>query len=505
MSDQTIIYFKSTFHTNKQKAYLFLFLSFTPLISWAQFFDFNSDCSTAYNHIVSLRLEQGRHLLQIEKGRQSENLIPIYLESYIDFLTLFTSSDEEKFKILKENKDIRLSVISTGDKNSPFFLYTQAEIYLQWGIIKLTFREFFSAFLDLRRAYKLLEENINKHPDFKPNYKSLGLLKSLLGVIPSKYEWGIRLFGMQGNLKEGMTMLQTLLNRKEEYFFRDELIIVYASLLFHLEGKSQEAWEILVKARFPVEGNLLSYYTTAKIALYSKQNNLAIQILTSAPGGRDYIDFPLMEYYLGIAWLNQLDTQAIVHFKNFIETNQGKNLTKSAYQKIAWAYLIQHNLDQYAIQLNKAKENGSNVMEADLLADQESKASSPPDIYLLKARLLFDGGYLPDAWALLENKVPEDYALFERQLELVYRKGRILDDLKKEDEAINYYKQTIEMGQDAPYYYAANAALNLAYIYESNGNIDQAKFYYSKCMNMNNHSYKLSLNQKAKAGLQKLE
>ena len=64
----------------------------------AQTFDFNSRCQQAYEHIFSLRLEQGKRLLEEEKQEDTDNLIPLLLENYIDFFTVFITEEEAEIR-----------------------------------------------------------------------------------------------------------------------------------------------------------------------------------------------------------------------------------------------------------------------------------------------------------------------------------------------------------------------------------------------------------------------
>jgi tetratricopeptide (TPR) repeat protein len=90
------------------------------------------------------------------------------------------------------------------------------------------------------------------------------------------------------------------------------------------------------------------------------------------------------------------------------------------------------------------------------------------------------------------------------QLEYLYRIGRVYHESGKTSEAIRFYKLTIDKGEDKPWYFAANAALQLGLIYENLKNKDIARIYYQKSLSMNPIEYKNSIAQKAQAGLSRL-
>jgi hypothetical protein len=123
--------------------------------------------------------------------------------------------------------------LSEGDRNSPYYLYTQASINLQWAFIKIKFEDYFSAVWDVKKAYSLLKENKEKFPQFAPNDKDLALLNTIFGAIPDKYSFGAKLLGLKGNIDEGLSDLGNLL-KDPKMLFREEASIMYTMLLVTL-------------------------------------------------------------------------------------------------------------------------------------------------------------------------------------------------------------------------------------------------------------------------------
>ena len=69
------------------------------------------------------------------------------------------------------------------------------------------------------------------------------------------------------------------------------------------------------------------------------------------------------------------------------------------------------------------------------------------------------------------------------------------------DDAIRNYLIAIRLGQYRKEHYAARAALQIGQIYESHGQKALAITYYQKCLDMGEHDYKDSLDQRAKSGI----
>src|SRR5260221_2778453 len=110
----------------------FLFLTFwsvpSGLAQVPDRFDFNTDCRKAYEEIISLRLSSGKRILESEKKSDPTNLVPYFLENYIDFFTLYFNEDPSEYRRRKPNIDLRLAMMKKGDPSSPFYLFTRSVI-----------------------------------------------------------------------------------------------------------------------------------------------------------------------------------------------------------------------------------------------------------------------------------------------------------------------------------------------------------------------------------------
>ena len=104
---------------------------------------------------------------------------------------------------------------------------------------------------------------------------------------------------------------------------------------------------------------------------------------------------------------------------------------------------------------------------------------------------------------ILQGKSGSDFSLPEEKVELAYRLARIYDELSEEANAIQAYLTTIKTGEKLKEYYAARAAIQLGNIYEKKGDKNTAMAYYQRCRDMGDHDYKDSLDQKAKAGIER--
>jgi tetratricopeptide (TPR) repeat protein len=246
----------------------------------------------------------------------------------------------------------------------------------------------------------------------------------------------------------------------------------------------------------------LLIYAFATIYSRAGENDKAIKLLTDCPRTADRYPFHYLNYMLGIAKLNRLDADACYPLLNFLGNFKGKNYIRSAYMHLAWYYLNQNKPLQYSIYLERIKLRGNDQVDNDREALKFTNKNIKPDLPLLRARLLSDGGYYARAIHELEGYKTSDNKC---SLEYTYRLGRIYHNWGKVDEAIPYYKETIQNGDKLPYYFAANASLQLGIIYEKRNDFAEAKLYYSKVLDMDFDEYQFSISNKAQAGLNRIK
>src|SRR5579872_5542093 len=140
---------------------------FFPFLSFGQkHFDFNSNCQQAYRAIVQLKLETGSSLLEAEKKRDPNNLIPVFLENYIDFFILFFNEDPSEYQAWQDRLDQRIGLMNEGPDSSPFSLYTRSVIHFQWAAIKIKFGHNWEAGWEFRRSFLQSRECEKKFPSF---------------------------------------------------------------------------------------------------------------------------------------------------------------------------------------------------------------------------------------------------------------------------------------------------------------------------------------------------
>ena len=169
---------------------------------------------------------------------------------------------------------------------------------------------------------------------------------------------------------------------------------------------------------------------------------------------------------------------------------------------MSWIALLNNDTGAYNAAIAQIRSAGSTYHDKDKQAMNEVAAGAP-SAELLKARLLFDGGYYSGALAELSDVQAATFKKEKDKVEFYYRMGRIYDALGKDETALQYYQRTVNAGKDLKYYYAATAALNMGKIYSGRNNA-KARICFSMACNMKNHEYENSIEAQAKEGLRAL-
>lgn len=471
-------------------------------------FSFGADARGIYQAALDLRFGEAETALQSMKQQSPDNLVVPLLENYLEVLRILADDDEAAYRRLSPGMDKKLWKISRGDPQSPWFRYTQAEIRLQWAALKVRFGDYLSAASEVKQGYELLLDNQNRFPDFKPNLKGLGLVHTIAGNIPDEYQWAVRvLTGVRGSVAQGLGELESLLKYAEsnDYPFENEATVIYAALQLHINGREDLGMSAMQRPSLATGSSALFAYARAQACLRSGRTDEAIAVLQGSPRGGKYHPFPYTDYLYGTARLYRLDlTEAETALARFVHTFRGKTALKTVWQKMAWVSLLNGDQQGYYQRMWMVKQTGAARSDADKAAAREADSGEMPDVRLLRARILFDGGYYEKAYQFLKNREAEFAYQPRVQLEYLYRMGRIAHKLGKNAEARQFYEQTIRQGEQQPWYFACNAALQTGYLLEEKNDRENARLYYRKCLNMKPKEYASGLHAKAKARLNRL-
>ena len=468
-------------------------------------FEITPDVEEAYTYAMSLRKSKALEKIKEIKTTDPNNLMVLHVENYIDFFDIFINEDKTEFDKLERNKNLRLEQIEDANVKSPYNRFVRAEITLQWALARMKFNERFTAASEIYSAYNLLEKNVAQYPDFLLNRKSLSILHALAESLPGIVR---KVFGVDGSIQQGTAEINSLteLNRDQASVFYDEISTIYAYILSFQNNNKKDAWAFIKGREMDVEHNPLSCFVVSSMAQKNGHNDKVIEVISSRPQGSEYENFYYLDFLLGKSKLYRLEKGADEHIKYFIDQFKGQHFIKEAYQKLAWYELVMNNdFLAYKKYMHFCIDEGNDLVDEDKQAKREAKKKLIPNPELLKARLLYDGGYYQRAYMILITKSH----LFQEEgpeyLEFNYRLARISQALGNLTDAIQYYGYVINIGGRSKSYYACNSALQIGLIFESQKEYKKAKQYLKKCLKMKPDEYKTGLHQKANSALERVE
>ncbi len=467
-------------------------------------YDFNATCQQAYQEITKLRLNNGIELLHIAKSQNPDNLIPYMLDGYIDFFVLFFNEDPDEFNRRKENFSNRQDLYDSGPRNTPFYRYCKALNLLQRACVRIKFGERFGAVFDFKKGYSLIKDNLKSYPGFLPNNLVFGPLQVAMGTVPDGYKIYTSLFGMKGSIKEGMKLMRNFLNSNDPLArqFFNEAVFYYSYLSFYIENKPDEVMKFIREKKLDMVNNHLFAYLGANLGINSKNAVFAKEVMLKRNQSSEYLQTPVWDLEMAYTRLNHLElAAAATSFNQFLQNFKGRFYVKDALLKLSWCYYLQGDSIKAEMTRQQVIKQGATDSDADKKALRDARSGIWPNKTLLKARLLSDGGYNTEALDMLAAKSKDDFNTPADKLEYVYRMGRIYDDLGNDNDAIQFYANAMQMGKGMREYYAARASLQIGYIYEKRGQKALAISYFQKCIDMPDHEYKDSLDQRAKSGI----
>jgi len=331
----------------------------------------------------------------------------------------------------------------------------------------------------------------------------------MIGLVPDKYGWMLKLISMKGSVEQGKMEIYKVLDNSagnSPYaYLHNEALFYLGFIELNLSPDRKATDKLLTYLNRTDNNNLLMDFLKIDIHIRYGQNDKALKQLNALPQSAGYFPFYYLHYLKGECYLKKLETDsATTYYRYFLFHFKGLNYVKDAWRKRAWAALMQNNKEVYRQLMDSVKVYGVAEVGADKEALKEAGSGIVPNTNLLSARLLFDGGYYSRAKTILDT-MNIKHLSGEQQTERVYRYARIAHRQNNIPVAKKKYRQTIVMGSFFPRYFAANAALKLGQIYETEDSLTLAEKFYKKCLSLNFDEYRNSIRGKAKEALSRIQ
>lgn len=229
--------------------FLFLFILMAQLSFCQQaHFSWSGKAKACLNSIYNLELDQANTQIEAIKSQDPNNLVYHLLANYVDFLYLSIQEDRSYLDDKLPLKNERIDALEALPDSNPYKAYAQAEIMVQWAMVRIRFEEYFQPLLDLNKALKKLKKIDEAFPYFMPAKKTLGTLYVGIGSIPPTYQSIIGVISaFDGDIDTGFDLVQTAYQHgkdRTDYLFHRETGIILAYLTLYIKKDRQQAWEL---------------------------------------------------------------------------------------------------------------------------------------------------------------------------------------------------------------------------------------------------------------------
>ncbi|MEO6694407.1 MAG: tetratricopeptide repeat protein [Ignavibacteria bacterium] len=165
--------------------------------------------------IYNLRFNDAEIKFKNLQRQDPNGLEGYFYESLLYFYKSLPSRDEvmfEKYLQLSDILIVRAENILDKNENDFDALYYKGLSHSYRSLLMLSLnKSLLKAASNGNDGYRILSMLIEKKPDYYDAYMGLGLYKIAIGFVPEKFQWLLTLIGFNGNIQEGVRLLETSL------------------------------------------------------------------------------------------------------------------------------------------------------------------------------------------------------------------------------------------------------------------------------------------------------
>ncbi len=482
------------------KIILFLFV-FVGLKLHAQF-NYNEQVKALHYSVLQLNINSD----QISSQFKEENGMIYWLQAYSEFVNLHFGNSSYSVPSNIENNDIYISKIKKLDKDSPFYNFCLADIYLFSAYTYLKEESYFSAASCLIRAQRYIEKNEKNNPDFYLAKRHKLIQLAIEFWVNNKVAiWN---YNEPDNIQKEFNFLlvdATDGTNIDSVLDKEAKLLggVLSQVLFS-NINSKNKFVCKLGSDWALSGPLetLLYIKSLQKSDATKKKN----ILSRADELKLNNNCNKLNLLMGNMYLNELNDSAEYYLNLFCNNQLNGDEVLFAKLKLSWHYFIIDDSYRFNKTRDEIKSFTQTKTESDKQALYEISNIEHWDKDILKGRLLFDGGNYEKALAiLLANKSKIKTYSKPEKLEFSYRLARVYDEMGEKQKALVFYNMVIGSHLDNEYYYPAYAAYYSGVIYEQQLNYNMAITYFRYCSQLNSPIYSGSVHRKAANGIKRCE
>jgi hypothetical protein len=486
-----------------RKLFFILFIFLVSLQSLHAEYKVTEKCTLAWEALFNLDFITAHQLVRDELKENPANYYAYYVDQQIDAYFMMINAARSDYEHFEEQYKKRREIMDGKSTDSPYYAMCEAEMQLQMGIFNVFFGDRLSGIRRAYSAYKKFYSAQKANPDFIYNRKMIGMFNIALSNLPPFAAWAAGAFGVKGDYDTGFSIMFQYLDDVKNIKGLNTEAALYITLGYKLNKEPEKAYQFLES----VDSNIIDYrllkYFHGNTAWASGNNARAIDLFSKFNPDELEIEFLPYNYMMGKIQMRSLDKQAEANLLTFLRKTKKEAYIKEINYYLALYYLMNGNLESFQKYKEIAADKGDDVTERDRETMYDCHLDYVPNPTLVKCRLLMDGGYYDRFNQTIKNFQFSEASQLPYKLEYYLLMGRFYEAKNKDQQAVDDFKKVIDLGSDADYYFASEAALRLGEYYEK---IDkaQAKSYYEISLDLYDSDYYEYIENLASKGLERV-
>ena len=462
---------------------------------------FEAPYARAYRLALKLKVDSARRLTTAPAAGPDAEAQRLLVQSMADFVECMVREDDDPPPGLDEAMAARLDALADLPDRSPWPAYALAEAYLHRGLVLARYGHEVKAAYLLTKAYTRTKDVRRRWPAFRPARKSMGIYKMVLGLAPPlKDNWMLKMLGLRGDVDGGLADLQAAADSTNAQ--QPEATLLYSMAQMYVRRQPEQGRALLLRYVNNEPDDLAGLALLATVYQQGQQHGraqAALRYMRPAPGHLPFYYPLLLE---GDLHLQALHTDsAIVPLERYLAVCSRKRLVKQLHYKLFVAYYLQGDSATANAHFYAIATDGEVGTDQDRYALHFHKRGIVPDKRLLRARLLYDGGFDERAQRTLDSVLPHQLRTVSELAELQYRRARLAQRRKDTSAAERLFLLTISTAGADPSYYAPNACLQLGRIAYARKQWEAARGWFARVRTYPDHEYKQGLDEQAQAWL----
>jgi tetratricopeptide (TPR) repeat protein len=467
-------------------------------------YEVNENCRTAWMLLMDLKIGKAKALLREETRINPDNYYAYYLDQTCDAYKMIINSDEEDYEAFVDNFYKKRELMDGKDIDSPYYLACYSEMEIQLGMFNIIHGAQYRGVRKMYAGYRKVYRNLDKFPGFKPSLKLDGFFNVAMSTMPPFVKWVVSFFGISTNIDYGFKLLNENYQSQKNAKGINAESALFIILVAKINKTPEMVYDFTRSLDSSISQTFIHQYFKANIAYRIGKNEEALTTLQQIHPNTSPSAQIAYNYLMGKIRLQKLDDSAAYYLSEYISHLKKNEYVKEINYKLAQYYLINNKPSKYLEYCEIARENGSDMNERDREALYDASLDYFPDVNLVKARLLLEGGYLEKFNLAIKDYESNARDLLPYVLEYSFLKARY-DALQLNNiDAKAGFKKVIALGDDEDYYFASEAALRLGNIYLQEGDVDLAKVYYEKSLKLYKSNYYEYIEDKAVKALRNL-